>query len=251
MKKYIFIFATLLFIAPINAQTYTIVSRSNDTIRLYSNKVGDALKSIVPAKTSETDNKYRLIEKVENSKISFLFIEFTPYIDKIFVSYEADYAGDWNTKIYSFGDIYSAVKRENAILLKGNILGMKIEIFQRPEIFKDIINIDGFEFPSPIKVQAFENKIIQDLIAEKQEKYSEVYRLGLTEEDISSTEGDANECYLAYLLLTGNFNTSANRTLMNDLCNKERAMELKAKYNENQLEYLARNHDSRLEKYAK
>ena len=253
MKKSIFILAALLAATVLNAQTYTIVSRSNDTIKLQSNKVGDALKSIIPGKTSDIDNNFRLIEKEENGKKSLLFIEFTQVLEKIFISYETDmvHAGDWDVKTYGFSDIYSAVKRVNAILLKGNLLGMEIEIYQRPEIFKDIINIDGIEFPSPIKVQAFENKTAQDVLAKKQEKFAEIYKLGLTEDDISSTESEANECYIAYLLLTGNFDISADRTLMTDLCNKDRAMELKAKYNEKQLEYLAKGHDSRLNKYAK
>lgn len=254
MKKSIFILAVLSAATVLNAQTYTIVSRSNDTIKLQSNKVGDALKSIIPGKTSDIDNNFRLIEKEENGKKSLLFIEFTQVLEKIFISYETDmvHAGDWDVKTYGFSDIYSAVKRENAILLKGDLLGMKIEIYQRPEIFKDIINIDGIEFPSPIKVQAFENKTAQDVLAKKQEKFvAEIFKLGLTENDISSTKSEANECYIAYLLLTGNFDTSADRTLMTDLCNKDRVKELMAKYNEKQLEYLAQGHDSRLNKYAK
>jgi hypothetical protein len=253
MKKSIFILTALFAAMFVNAQTYTIVSRSNDTIKLQSNKVGDAIKSIIPGKTSDTDNNFRLIEKEENGKKSLLFIEFTQILEKIFISYETDmvHAGDWDVKTYGFSDIYSAVKRENAILLKGNLLGMEIEIYQRPEIFKDIINIDGIEFPSPIKVQAFENKTAQDMLDKKQEKFAEMYKLGLTEDDISSTESEANECYIAYLLLTGNFDTSADRTLMTDLCNKDRVKELIAKYNEKQLEYLAQWHDSRLNKYAK
>jgi hypothetical protein len=253
MKKSIFILTALFAAMFVNAQTYTIVSRSNDTIKLQSNKVGDAIKSIIPGKTSDSDNNFRLIEKEENGKKSLLFIEFTQILEKIFISYETDmvHAGDWDVKTYGFSDIYSAVKRENAILLKGNLLGMEIEIYQRPEIFKDIINIDGIEFPSPIKVQAFENKTAQDMLDKKQEKFAEMYKLGLTEDDISSTESEANECYIAYLLLTGNFDTSADRTLMTDLCNKDRVKELIAKYNEKQLEYLAQWHDSRLNKYAK
>ena len=52
MKKSIFILAAFFAALFANAQTYTIVSRSNDTIKLQSNKLGEALKSVVPGKTS-------------------------------------------------------------------------------------------------------------------------------------------------------------------------------------------------------
>jgi hypothetical protein len=253
MRKSIFILAALCTAVFANAQTFKIISRSNDTIRLQSNKLGDALKSVVPNKSSEVDNNYRLIEKVENNKKSLLFVEFTQVLDKIFVTYETDliHAGDWSIKAYSFADIFNSVKRENAILLKGQLLGMDIDIYQRPDNFKDIIRIDGIEFPSPVKVLVFENKITQEIQNKKNEKNIDMVKLALIEEDIIQTKGKANECYIAYLLLTGKFDNSADRTLMNDLCNQDEAMSLKAKYNELQLKYLSQGHDNRLNKYEK
>ena len=249
MKKSIFIFAVLFAATFVNAQTYTIVSRSNDTIRLQSNKLGEAMKSIVPGKNTGMEDNYRLIEKNDNGKKSLLFVEFAQILEKIFVTYETDllHAGDWTVRAYGFVDIFNSVKRENAILLKGNLLGMPIEIYQRPDNFKDIINIDGIEFPSPIKVQAFETKIMQ----EEKNKDLDVFRLRLTEEDIKNAKGKANECFIAYLLVSGKFDQSVDRTLMNDICNRDETMAFKAKYNEAQLNFLSKGYDSRLSKYAK
>ena len=219
MRKAIYIISFMLISVLEHAQTYTIISRSNDTIRLQSNKLGEVLKSVAPGKANDLDENYRLIEKIENGKKSLLFIEFTQVLDKVFVSYETDmiHAGDWMVKTYSFSDIFNSIKRVNAIYLKGELLGMNIEIFQRPDNFKDIINIDGIEFPSPIKVLAFETKITQEIQHKENEITKELYRLGLTEKDIEATKGKANECYIAYLAISGNFNSSIDRTLMNDL----------------------------------
>ena len=253
MKNSILILAAIFAVNFANAQTYTIVSRSNDTIRLQSNKLGEAVKSIVPGKSAGIDENYRLIEKIENGKKSLLFVEFTQILEKIFVTYETDlvHAGDWKVRAYGFVDIFESVKRTNAILLEGSLLGMSIEIFQRPENFKDIINIDGIEFPSPIKVQAFETKMSQEAKSKLSEKENELFKLGLTEEDIAKASGKANECYIAYLLVSGKFDQTADRTLMNDICNKDETMSLKVKYNEVQLNYLSKGYDTRLTKYAK
>ena len=253
MKKSIFVIAALLAATVANAQTYTIVSRSNDTIKLQSNKIGDALKSVVPGKSSDIENNYRLIEKTCHGKKSLLFVEFTQVLDKIFVTYETDliHAGDWSVSAVSFNDVYASLKRENAILLKGEMLGMKIEVYQRPEVFKDIINIDGIEFPSPIKVSVVESKIAEEVQNKKNEKSAELLKLSLRETDIEQTKGKANECYIAYLLKTGTFDKTADRTLMNDLCNQDDVAELGKKYNEAQLNYLAKDYDTRLKKYSK
>ena len=253
MKKSIFILAALFTAIIVNAQNYTIVSRSNDTIKLHSNKLGEALKSVVPGKSSDVENNYRLIEKTWNGKKSLLFVEFTQVLDKIFVTYETDliHAGDWSVSAVSFSDLYSSLKRENAILLKGELLGMKIEVYQRPDNFKDIINIDGIEFPSPIKVSILEGKIAEEVQSKKNEKSAELFKLSLRETDLEQTKGKANECYIAYLLKTGAFDKTADRTLMNDLCNQDVVAELGKKYNEAQLNYLSTGFDSRLKKYSK
>ena len=252
MRKIILLNLFLSITLFAHAQTYKIVSRSNDTIRLQSNKLGDAMKSIVPGK-SEVEDNYRLIEKDEKGIKSLLFVEFTQLLDKVFITYETDliHSGDWIIRTYNFSDIFNSIKRVNAILLKGQLLGMNIEVYQRPDNFKDIINIDGIEFPSPIKLSVFENKLTQDIQNKKNERATELQKLGLNEEDIKSTEGKANECYVAYLLISGSFNNSVDRTLMNDLCNQEEAMKLKTKYNEDQLKFLSKGYDSRLNKYSK
>lgn len=253
MKKSIFVIAALFAATIANAQTYTIVSRNNDTIKLQSNKIGDALKSVVPGKSADIENNYRLIEKTLNGKKSLLFVEFTQVLDKIFVTYETDliHAGDWNVSAVSFSDVYASLKRENAILLKGEMLGMKIEVHQRPDVFKDIINIDGIEFPSPIKISALESKLAEEIQSKKNEKSDELFKLSLRETDLEQTKEKANECYIAYLLKTGTFDKSADRTLMNDLCNQDDVAALGKKYNEAQLNYLSNGFDSRLKKYAK
>ncbi len=253
MRKSIFTIAAIYIAIFANAQSYTILSRSNDTIRLHTNKLGDAIKSIAPGKNSELGENHRLIEKVDKGKKSLLFIEFTQILDKIFISYETDlvHAGDWTVQAYSFSDLFNAIKRENAILLKGQLLGMNIEIYQRPDNFKDIINIDGIEFPSPIKVQLFESKIAQEIQNQKNEINIELFKLGLTEDDVNNTSKKKNECYIAYLLSTGRFNSYVDRTLMNDLCNKDEAKALLNKYNEAQLNYLSKGYDNRLKKYEK
>ena len=253
MRKTIFILAALFAATFANAQSYTIISRSNDTIRLQTNKLGDAIKSIVPGKNSEIEENYRLIERVYNGKKSLIFVEFTRALDKIFITYETDliHAGDWKVWTYSFSDLFKAMKRENAIFLKGQLLGMDIEIYQRPDNFKDIINIDGIEFPSPIKVQLFESKITQEIQNLKNEKNSELFKLGLTEDDTNNTSEKKNECYIAYLLSSGRFNNSADRALMNDLCNKDVVQALLSKYSETQLNYLSKGYDNRLKKYEK
>ena len=94
--------------------------------------MGESLKSLIPKADLESKEKYRLIEKNDEGKTSLIFVEFTHVLDKMFVCYETDLinAGLWNVKAYGFDDIYNSVRRENAILLKGELVGMKIEIYQ-------------------------------------------------------------------------------------------------------------------------
>ena len=250
MRKSIFVLVVIFATTYVNAQSYTIISRSNDTIRMQSNKLGDALKSVLPGKSSEAaNNNYRLIEKNDNGKKSLLFVEFTQVLDKVFVTYETDliHSGDWSVKTYSFNDIYNSTKRGNAIFLKGQLLGMNIEIYQRPDNFVDVVNIDGIEFPTPIKVSVLENKINQ----EAQNKNVELYKLGLTENDVMDSKDKVNECYIAYLIKSDKFNPYVDRTLINELCVQDIIKSLQVKYNDKQLEYLSREHDTRLNKYAK
>lgn len=247
MKKIFILISILVLTVFTQAQTYIVVSRSNDTIHLQSNKLGEALKSITPGKSSDVTENYRLIEKLDNGKKSLLFVEFTLALDKVLVTYETDLinAGVWDVKVYSFNDLYNALKRENAILLKGHLLGMNIEAYQRPENFRDIINIDGIEFPSPIKLSVFETKLIQDGL----NKSSELNKFSLTEEDVSYVKNKENECFIAYLLSTNFFDQSIDRSLMNDLCKQEVIIDLRSKYNKEQLNYLSKGYDNRLKIY--
>lgn len=247
MRNVVILVLLALVATSIQAQTYTVVSRSNDTILLHPNKLGEALKSAIPG-GGATEN-YRLIEKVDGGKKSLLFVDFVQLVDKIFVTYETDlvHAGEWQMTTYSFDSIFNAVQRENAILLKGELLGMNIVIYQRPNLYKDVINIDGIAFDLPIKVQAFEAKLAQD----SQKKSGELGRLGLTEEDVAQMEGKANECYIALLIKNGNFNHSVDKTVLYDLIDRDAEASIRAKYDKDQLLFLSRGHDTRLNKYAK
>ena len=247
MKNAVILALLAIVATSVQAQTYTVISRSNDTILLHPNKLGDALKSALPG--GGAVENYRLIEKVDGDKKSLLFVDFMQVLDKVFVTYETDlvHAGEWQVETYSFDNIYYAVKRENAILLTGQLLGMDIEIYQRPEPYKDVINIDGIEFDSPIKLQLYESKLALDI----QKKSGELSRLGLTDEDVAQMEAKANECYIALLIKNGNFNISVDRTVLHELVDKDTEEKIQTKYNRDQLLFLSRGHDTRLNKYAK
>lgn len=253
MQKFIITLVTFFVAMQLGAATYTILSQNNDTIRLYSNELGESLKSLIPKADSESKEKYRLIEKNDEGKSSLIFVEFTHVLDKMFICYETDLinAGVWNVKAYSFDDVYNSVRRENAILLKGELLGMKIELYQRPLNFKDIVSIDGFEFPSPIKINLYETNIAQGLRNQKMERNKELNQLALTEDDITETRDKVNECFIAYLLVSEKFNSSEDKTLIKGLCNNEVVMSLTKKYNESQLKYLSNGHDAQLKVYEK
>jgi len=133
-----------------SAQTYTVLSRDNDSIRLQPNKLGDAIKSAIPGQGN--DSHYWLIQKEDKQQKTYVFVELVHLVDRILVAYETDAPGKWNTTTYGVADLYNALKRESTIYLSGQILGLRVEMFQRPDNFKDIIRIDGIEFPSPIKL---------------------------------------------------------------------------------------------------
>ena len=116
MKKLFLSLVVCLMALTMSAQSYTIISRSNDTIRLFPNKLGDAVKSIIPGKTDE-ESHYRLIEKDVDGKKSLIFVEFTQVLDKIFVTYETDLVnnGKWIIATFSYIDIFNSVKRDIAV----------------------------------------------------------------------------------------------------------------------------------------
>ena len=186
MKKLFLLLFVAIVASSFYAQTYTIVSRDNETIRMVPNALGasaSALKSLIPGSTSEAP-QYRLIKKTYQGKESLIFVDFTKILDKILVAYEADMETpcEWQVTTISYSDLYNAVTRRNAIYLSGEILGMKVEMFQRPPvIWEDIVNIDGVEFPLPLKICVYESELAQKLEKEAQkaeiEKSKEAKRL--------------------------------------------------------------------------
>ena len=87
MQKIIITLVTFFVAMQLGSATYTIVSQNNDTIRLYSNELGESLKSLIPKADLERKDKYRLIEKNDEGKSSLIFVEFTHVLDKMFISY--------------------------------------------------------------------------------------------------------------------------------------------------------------------
>lgn len=158
MKKRFILFFACFMSLNVMAQEYTVISRNNDTIKLYPNLLGKAIKALVPGTSTEAPPEYRLIKKVQDGKESYLYVEFSKQIEKLFVAYETDMItpGKWDVHIYTAGDVYKCMHRVNAILLQGEIMGMPIEIYQRPANFQDRISIDNVEFSMPIKVAVIE-----------------------------------------------------------------------------------------------
>ena len=68
MQKIIITLVTFFVAMQLGAATYTIVSQNNDTIRMYSNELGESLKSLIPKADLERKDKYRLIEKNDEGK---------------------------------------------------------------------------------------------------------------------------------------------------------------------------------------
>ena len=63
MQKIIITLVTFFVAMQLGAATYTILSQNNDTIRLYSNELGESLKSLITKADSKPQERYRLIEK--------------------------------------------------------------------------------------------------------------------------------------------------------------------------------------------
>ena len=165
MKKLSILLFVAIVTSSLYAQTYTIVSRSNDTIKMFRNALGDgasALKSMLPGSKSEAP-QYRLIKKSHQGKESLIFVDFTKISDKILVAYETDMVtpGEWQVTTISYSDLYNAVTRRDAIYLNGEILGMKVEMFQRPSLYDDRAIIDGIEFSLPVKLAIYESELAQ------------------------------------------------------------------------------------------
>ena len=228
MKNKIILSALLVFACTnLGAQSYTIISRNNsDTIKMVPNALRNgmnAAKSIIPGSSSEAP-QYRLIKKVHEGKESLIFVDFIKLADKIFVAYETDMItpGEWKVTTISYEDLYNAVVRNNAISLSGSILGMQVEMYQRPPIlFEDMVNIDGIEFALPIKLAIYESELAKraekaaakELAEAEKAAAKELASLGKTTNNETKTEEQEkmlyelatkteNQAFIALLLKT-------------------------------------------------
>lgn len=244
MKKIISLLLCSVVALSMSAQTYTIVSRNNqDTIKLFSNSVGKAIKNLIPgAKEDEAHNF--LIKKVQGGKESLLFVEFSQDEKKILTSYETDLEtpGKWQTKIYTLYDIYSQLKRENAIFLSGEIIGIHVDMYQRPANFQDIIVLDGVEFPSPVKFTVLDG--VKNQV--DQPKQDDEQRQILKE----LAAKDENKAYIAYLikveLLDLRYKEEVEGTY-----NMNEVMQLVESTSDKDLLKMSKTHSEQLNKYRK
>lgn len=244
----------------ISAQTYTIISRSNDTIKMVPNALGasaSALKSIIPGSKAEVP-QYRLIKKVHNGKESLIFVDFTKILDKILVAYETDLVtpGEWQVSTITYADLYNAVTRKDAIYLSGSILGMKVEMFQRPSMYEDIVNIDGIEFPLPLKLVTYESELAQKAqkVAEKElqrveKEMAYAEKLGMDEKQITElAQKEENKAYIALLIKTQSLDRSYNQEITKYFSFDE-IQKLMQQYSEEKLEEMSKKHSKCFERY--
>lgn len=261
MKKIFLLFVSVLTAFTMSAQTYTIVSQNNeDTIKLFSNTIGKAIKNMVPGAKEEVPHFF-LIKKEYEGKESLLFVEASTDEKKIFTSYETDLItpNSWNVQIYTLYDIYTQLKYENAILLRGKIIGIPVEMYLRPANFHDIINVDGFEFPSPTKIAVLdETRKLAEEELDKQGKNADSKETipvdafkNIDKEDIVESQKMSNDCYVAFLIKTNIFKQSASRDVLDELCDSEHIKRLISKYDAKLLRECGKYHDKRLNKYIK
>lgn len=268
MKKVI-VFVLLMWVSGAMAQEYTVLSRDNREIKMYPGGLGKALKAMLPI-GGGAEPEYRLIKKVQNGQESLLFVDFSKSVEKVFVTYETDmvHPGRWGVKIYTAVDIYKAVNRVNAILLKGELLGMPIEIYQRPLTFQDRISIDSIEFAMPIKVEVIEG--MSDIIAYNNAKQkngaaqsssaggspqSASVQPSEPEEVIPEVKVPANEAeqrnandhFVAYLVKARRFNYNTDGALLEELCDNAHIPQLLHEHGLKYLEALGKYHDQRLD----
>lgn len=260
MKKIISLCMSVFMAVAISAQTYTIISRSNDTIKMVPNALGasaSALKSIIPGSKAEVP-QYRLIKKVHNGKESLIFVDFTKILDKILVAYETDLVtpGEWQVSTITYADLYNAVTRKDAIYLSGSILGMKVEMFQRPSMYEDIVNIDGIEFPLPLKLVTYESELAQKAqkVAEKElqrveKEMAYAEKLGMDEKQITElAQKEENKAYIALLIKTQSLDRSYNQEITKYFSFDE-IQKLMQQYSEEKLEEMSKKHSKCFERY--
>ena len=257
MKKLSLLLFVAIVTSSLYAQTYTIVSRNNDTIKMIPSSLGSgasALKSIIPGSKSEAP-QYRLIKKTYQGKESLIFVDFTKLVDKILVAYETDLVtpGEWQTTTISYSDLYNAVTRRDAIYLSGEILGMKVEMFQRPPIqWDDLVNIDGIEFALPLKLAVYESGLAQKAEKEREKELKEMekeQKAGMDEQIISEMAAkEENKAYIALLLKTQTFNISYTAGIKKYFDSKE-IHDLMQSLTIEQLEEKAKGHSKYFERY--
>ena len=260
MKKISFLLFAIIIAGGLSAQTYSIVSRNNDTIKMFPNSLGSGLKSIIPGGSNEAP-QYRLIKKVDQGKESLIFVDFTRVLDKIMVAYETDLVtpGEWHVTTISYSDLYNAVVRKDAIYLSGSILGMKVEMFQRPSMYDDLVNIDGIEFSLPLKLAVYESDLAQKAEKEKEKELQRIERekkekekeqkAGYDEATIMELAAkDENKAYVALLVKTQSY----ERSYMSDIkkyFSYNELLELIQSLTVEQLEEKAKGHSKYFEKY--
>ena len=228
---------------------------------MHPNALGAAassLKSIIPGSNAK-EHPYRLIKKVDQGKESLIFIDdFIMILDKIFIAYETDMItpGEWSTIIVSYEDLYKAVVRENAIYLKGEILGMQVEMFQRPALYEDIVKIDGIEFPLPLKLAIYESELAEKAEKAKEQAVKEAKKAA--EEVKKEQEKEAllrelaqkeeNKAYIALLIKMQLFDTSYKSEIIRYFPNEE-IQQLINTCSIEELEKKSKNHDKYFNKY--
>lgn len=242
----------MLFVAIVTsslyAQTYTIISRSNDTIKMLPSALGtsaSALKSVIPGSKSEAP-QYRLIQKTFQGKKSLIFVDFTKILDKILVAYETDLVtpGEWQVTTISYSDLYNAVTRKDAIYLSGEILGMKVEMFQRPPIqWEDIVSIDGIEFPLPLKLATYESELAQKVGKARKEESDRQILIEL------AARGE-NKAYIAYLIKVELLNAKYKKEI-EEIYNMDEIMRLVKNTSDKELLKMSKGHSEQLNRYRK
>lgn len=262
MKKvlrFVVLAFSVVFTTSICSQTYTIISRNNDTILLFPSKAGAALKSLtstLPGGGKESESLKFLISKKYAGKESLIFVDFMNTMDKYFVTYETDMqtAGKWIYQTYSFNDIYNSLTRKNAINLEGNLLGINFSIHQRPEVYDDMMCIDNaVNVACPIKIELLEKMILEGsvLLQEKENKQlPKLLALGFTEEIAKDAIANPDSYYIAYLLKINNFDNSYNADFR-DRSDKDKIFEIVKEFTIEQLEVLGKGCSIEAQKYKK
>ncbi|MCQ2323555.1 MAG: hypothetical protein MJZ53_01710 [Paludibacteraceae bacterium] len=222
-----------------DAQTYQIIARSNDSIHLYPNVIGSAIKSVIPNGKAETPN-YRMIKKTLDTKESILFVEFINVVDKFLVTYETDLEtpGKFTTRVHSLTNVFKSIHRVNAIYLEGEYLGMGIQVYQRPLNFKDVIIIDGINLQLPIKIIEID-AAVQLIMQNEEQKRKEAAAVNVTQEMIDDANDYLCEYYIAYLVHNKSFNQNY-ATEVREKFDQEKMNTLIQTLTKEQLKYIIR-----------